>query len=118
MNAERLLFLKFTFRKIAVSALKSEAFKVLDQLVVVVGQGVVEEGVHRGVLLGQVLHEAVEGPHEVAREEVVAGALPVHEDCGVFCLDGVHYLLAQKVVYFGVPVNLFVIVKSVTEYII
>ena len=41
----------------------------------VVGQGVVEEGVHRRVLLGQVLHEAVEAPHEVAGEEVVAGAL-------------------------------------------
>ena len=65
----------FTFRKIAVSAFQPEPLEVLDQLVVVVGQGVVEEGVHRRVLLGQVLHEPVQAPHEVAREEVVAGPL-------------------------------------------
>ena len=72
----------------------------------IVGQGVVEEGVHRGVFFGQVLHEPVQEPHEVAGEEVVASSLPIHEDGGVLGLDRVHHFLAQEVVDLGVPVNL------------
>ena len=64
IKVKKLLFL-FTFRKIAVSALQPEPLEVLDQLVVIVGQGVVEEGVHCGVFLGQILHEPVEAPYEV-----------------------------------------------------
>ena len=98
----------FTFRKIAVPTLQPEPLEVLGELVVVVGQGVVEEGVHRGVLLGEVLHEAVEAPDEVGGEEVVAGALPVHQDGRVLRLDGVHHLLAEEVVDLGVAVNLVI----------
>ena len=44
-------------------------------------------------------------------------SLPVHEHGGVLGLDGVHYLLAEEVVYLGVPVNLLVVAESVTEYL-
>ena len=48
---------------------------MLHELRVIVGDGVVEEGVHRGVLVRQILHEAVERPDQVRGEAVITDTL-------------------------------------------
>ena len=66
--------------------------------------------------LGEILHEAVQAPHEVVGDQVESTALPVYQHGCVGLLQLLLHFLKQKVVDLGVTVNQSGKILNVTPF--